>query len=158
MVHGGGGGLRLRGHQEAAEVVEKRPKYYGLNCWKWWYHTEWSSIVDTYNFNENEEENSGEDAKTSKQSSVPAKEAKTKTPKPDVETPKPKSKILIPEAETKAPKEELRGGIQVVDLKKGSGPECEPGNKVDMFYEGVTYWIMTDYWSLFSSLYRYREA
>ena len=78
------------------KLLKKRPKYYGLNCWKWWYHTEWSSIVDTYNFNENEEENSGEDAKISKQSSVPAKEAKTKTLKPDVKTPKPNAKILKP--------------------------------------------------------------
>ena len=46
-----------------------------------------------------------------------------------MKTPKPKAKIL--KAETKAPKEELKGGIQVVDLKKGSGPECEPGNNGD---------------------------
>ena len=42
-----------------------------------------------------------------------------------------------PEAETKALKAKLKGGIPVMDLKKGSGTECEPGNKVDMFYEGV---------------------
>ena len=44
------------------------------------------------------------------------------------------------------------------DLKEGSGPECKPGNKVGMFYEGrrpvmtfrLRLWIM-DY-GLFSSL------
>ena len=49
-----------------------------------------------------------------------------------------------PEAETKALKAKLKGGIPVMDLKKGFGTECEPGNKVDMFYEGVQCWIMTD--------------
>ena len=78
-----------------------------------------------------------EDAQTSKQSSLPAKK-EAKTPKPDVKTPKPKAKILIPEAETKAPKDELWGGIQVVDLKKGSGPECERGNNVGRKVESLS--------------------
>ena len=55
-----------------------------------------------------------------------------------MKTPKPKAKILIPEAETKAPKDELWGGIQVVDLKKGSGPECERGNNVGRKVESLS--------------------
>ena len=80
----------------------------------------WSYFDDTDNFNE--EENScdddagGEDGK--KEENTFKREGQT--PQQTIRDVKIKS--LKP-----------RGGIQVVDLKKGSGPECEPGNRVDMF-------------------------
>ena len=42
------------------------------------------------------------------------------------------------EAQTpgKTPKKSLKGGLQVEDVKEGSGPECKPGNMVGMYYEG----------------------
>ena len=33
-------------------------------------------------------------------------------------------------------KRTIKGGIQVEDIKEGSGPECKPGCSVGMYYEG----------------------
>merc|ERR1712020_702989 len=60
-----------------------------------------------------------------------------KTPKQEAKTPKQEGKTPKDnQTPGKTPKRTLKGGIQVEDLKEGSGPECKPGNKVGMFYEG----------------------
>merc|ERR1712025_410923 len=77
-----------------------------------------------------------EDVKTPKQEvKTPKQELKTqkqeaKTPKQEVKTPK------DTQTPGKTPKRTLKGGVQVEDLKEGSGPECKPGNMVGMYYEG----------------------
>ena len=82
---------------------------------------------------------------------------KSKTPKVDIKTPKQETKT--PKQESKTPKSEknpkkesngvdqsktpgktpmrfLKGGIQIEDLKVGSGPEAKNGSKVGLYYEG----------------------
>merc|ERR1719447_241230 len=96
------------------------------------------------------------EAKTPKADAKKAKpEAKTpktdaKTPKADAKTPKaetkgedksvktPKDKAAKDAAATpgKTPKRTLKGGVQVEELKEGSGPEVKAGNMVGMYYEG----------------------
>jgi len=71
-----------------------------------------------------------QDAKTPKQDTkTPKQEAKT--PKQDPKTPKDDSKTP-----GKTPKRTIKGGIQVEDLKEGSGPECTQGATIGMYYEG----------------------
>jgi len=99
----------------------------------------------------------GGDAKTPKEN-IKTPKTDVKTPKEDVKTPKqevktPKQELKTPKQEAKTPKQEvktpkdtqtpgktpkrtLKGGVQVEDLKEGSGPECKPGNMVGMYYEG----------------------
>merc|ERR1712150_298601 len=90
--------------------------------------------------------------KTPKETKTPKAEGKTpkqeaKTPKQEAKTPKVEAKIpkeagktpqTAKEVQTpgKTPKKTLKGGIQVEDVKEGSGPECKPGNMVGMYYEG----------------------
>merc|ERR1712029_86159 len=71
-----------------------------------------------------------QDAKTPKQ--------ETKTPKQDAKTPKQDAKTLKDDSKTpgKTPKRTIKGGIQVEDLKEGSGPECTQGATIGMYYEG----------------------
>merc|ERR1712210_43636 len=74
-----------------------------------------------------------------------AKTAEAKTPKADGKTPKgedktaktPKDKAAK-EAATpgKTPKRTLKGGVQVEELKEGTGPEVKQGNMVGMHYAG----------------------
>merc|ERR1712096_391151 len=61
----------------------------------------------------------------------------TKTPKQESKTPKQEPKTPK-DAQTpgKTPRRTLKGGVQIEDLKEGSGPECKPGNMVGMYYEG----------------------
>merc|ERR1719239_2027873 len=81
------------------------------------------------------------EAKTSK--------AEAKTPKADAKTPKADTKGEDKPAKTpkdkaakdaatpgKTPKRTLKGGVQVEELKEGSGPEVKVGNMVGMYYEG----------------------
>jgi len=92
----------------------------------------------------------GGDAKTPKEN-IKTPKTDVKTPKEDVKTPKqevktPKQEAKTPKQEVKTPKDSqtpgktpkrtLKGGVQVEDLKEGSGPECKPGNMVGMYYEG----------------------
>merc|ERR1712240_598890 len=106
-----------------------------------------------------------DELKTPKSGDVKTQKAVTKTPKTDVKTSKddvktPKQELKTPKEEAKTPKQEaktpkqevktskdsqtpgktpkrtLKGGVQVEDLKEGSGPECKPGNMVGMYYEG----------------------
>merc|ERR1712233_277151 len=99
-----------------------------------------------------------DELKTPKSGDVKTQKAVTKTPKTDVKTPKddvktPKQELKTPKQEAKTPKQEvktskdsqtpgktpkrtLKGGVQVEDLKEGSGPECKPGNMIGMYYEG----------------------
>merc|ERR1719334_2870253 len=62
----------------------------------------------------------------------------TKTPKQDPKTPKQDAKTLKDDSKTpgKTPKRTIKGGIQVEDLKEGSGPECTQGATIGMYYEG----------------------
>merc|ERR1719239_2006886 len=82
--------------------------------------------------------------------------AEAKTPKADAKTPKAEAKT--PKAGTKGedkpaktpkdkaakdaatpgktPKRTLKGGVQVEELKEGSGPEVKVGNMAGMYYEG----------------------
>merc|ERR1712062_17102 len=89
------------------------------------------------------------DAKVTKaEAKTPKSDAKTaeaKTPKADGKTPKgedktaktPKDKAAK-EAATpgKTPKRTLKGGVQVEELKEGTGPEVKQGNMVGMYYAG----------------------
>merc|ERR1712222_253232 len=81
------------------------------------------------------------DAKTPK--------AEAKAPKVDAKTPKVETKGEDKPAKTpkdkaakdatmpgKMPKRTLKGGVQVEELKEGSGPEVKVGNMVGMYYEG----------------------
>jgi len=84
-----------------------------------------------------------DDVKTPKQELKTPKE-EAKTPKEEAKTPKQEAKTPKQEVKTskdsqtpgKTPKRTLKGGVQVEDLKEGSGPECKPGNMVGMYYEG----------------------
>jgi len=91
------------------------------------------------------------DSKTPKaEGKTPKQESKTpkqdvKTPKQDTKTPKqeaktPKQDPKTPKDDTKTPgktpKRTIKGGIQVEDLKEGSGPECTQGATIGMYYEG----------------------
>merc|ERR1711902_208196 len=73
------------------------------------------------------------------------KKADPKTPKPEPKTSKaedktaktPKDKAAKDAATPgKTPKRTVKGGVQVEDLKEGSGPEVKAGNLVGMHYEG----------------------
>merc|ERR1712130_862064 len=79
-----------------------------------------------------------DELKTPKSGDVKTQKAVTKTPKTDVKTPKddvktPKQELKTPKQEVKTskdsqtpgktPKRTLKGGVQVEDLKEGSGPE-----------------------------------
>merc|ERR1711860_68747 len=81
------------------------------------------------------------DAKTPKQEAkTPKQDAKTpkqdaKTPKQDVKTPKQDVKTPKPEGGA-TPKKTLKGGIQLEDVKVGTGPEAKPGCTVGMYYTG----------------------
>jgi len=99
-----------------------------------------------------------QDANAQKEGAVPKTPKETKTPKAEAKTPKqeaktPKQEGKTPKVDAKTPKEEgksgkevqtpgktpkrtMKGGIQVEDVKEGSGPECKPGNMVGMYYEG----------------------
>jgi len=76
-----------------------------------------------------------QEAKTPKQDVKAPKDAKTpkdpKTPKEDGKTPKPESKTP-----GKTPKRTIKGGIQIEDLKEGTGQEVKAGNTVGMYYSG----------------------
>jgi FK506-binding nuclear protein len=76
---------------------------------------------------------------------TPKAEAKTpkaeaKTPKADPKTPKAVEGDSASAKPTvtpgKTPKRTLKGGVQVEELKEGTGQECRPGNMVGMFYAG----------------------
>merc|ERR1719445_2312580 len=73
------------------------------------------------------------DVKTKADAKTPKADAKT--PKADAKTPKDKA---AKDASTpgKTPKRTVKGGVQVEDLKEGSGPEVKAGNLVGMHYEG----------------------
>ena len=77
-----------------------------------------------------------QEAKTPKQDVKTPKDAKTpkdpKTPKEDGKTPKPESKTP-----GKTPKRTIKGGIQIEDLKEGTGQEVKAGNTVGMYYSGL---------------------
>ena len=77
-----------------------------------------------------------QEAKTPKQDVKAPKDAKTpkdpKTPKEDGKTPKPESKTP-----GKTPKRTIKGGIQIEDLKEGTGQEVKAGNTVGMYYSGL---------------------
>merc|ERR1712142_497314 len=62
----------------------------------------------------------------------------TKTPKQDPKTPKQDAKTLKDDSKSpgKTPRRTIKGGIQVEDVKEGSGQECKSGNMVGMYYEG----------------------
>merc|ERR1719458_91978 len=89
------------------------------------------------------------DAKTPKADAKTAK-GEAKTPKTDAKTPKaetksedkapktPKEKAAKDAAATpgKTPKRTLKGGVQVEELKEGSGSEVKVGNMVGMHYAG----------------------
>ena len=85
-----------------------------------------------------------ESGKTPKQEAkTPKQEAKTpkqeaKTPKQEGKTPKQETKTTKDDSKTpgKTPKRTIKGGIQVEDIKEGSGPECKAGSSVGMYYEG----------------------
>merc|ERR1712227_1168361 len=103
-----------------------------------------------------EKEGKSKDVKTPKQESktpksdkkfesgkTPKQEAKTpkheaKTPKQEGKTPKQETKTTKDDSKTpgKTPKRTIKGGIQVEDIKEGSGPECKAGSSVGMYYEG----------------------
>merc|ERR1719357_550763 len=81
------------------------------------------------------------EAKTPKTTKAEAKAAKAdepKTPKAEDKTAKtPKDKAAKDAATPgKTPKRTVKGGVQVEDLKEGSGPEVKAGNLVGMHYEG----------------------
>jgi FK506-binding nuclear protein len=83
-------------------------------------------------------------------------QAKVKTPKAEAKTPKveamtPKAEAKTPKAEAKTPKADeikavptpgktpkrsLKGGVQMEDLKEGTGQEAKTGSLVGMFYAG----------------------
>merc|ERR1719237_876312 len=88
------------------------------------------------------------DAKTPKAEANTPK-ADAKTPKAEAKTPKAETKGEDKPAKTpkdkaakdattpgKTPKRTLKGGVQVEELKEGSGPEVKVGNMVGMYYEG----------------------
>jgi len=91
-----------------------------------------------------------QESKTPKQESkTPKLESKTpkvetKTPKQEPKTPKDDSKTPKQDPKTpkdsqtpgKTPKRTLKGGVQVEDIKEGSGQECKAGHMVGMYYEG----------------------
>jgi len=77
-------------------------------------------------------------AKTAKSEVKTPKAAEPKTPKAEDKTTKtPKDKAAKDAATPgKTPKRTVKGGVQVEDLKEGSGPEVKAGNLVGMHYEG----------------------
>merc|ERR1719268_132554 len=77
-------------------------------------------------------------AKTAKSEVKTPKAAEPKTPKAEDKTAKtPKDKAAKDAATPgKTPKRTVKGGVQVEDLKEGSGPEVKAGNLVGMHYEG----------------------
>merc|ERR1719192_328997 len=78
------------------------------------------------------------DSKTAKAGAKTPKAAEPKTPKAEDKTTKtPKDKAAKYAATPgKTPKRTVKGGVQVEDLKEGSGPEVKAGNLVGMHYEG----------------------
>jgi len=76
-----------------------------------------------------------QETKTPKEESKTPKQ-ETKTPKEDSKTPRPESKTPKVDKAGQIPKRTIKGGIQVEDVKEGSGPECKPGNMIGMYYEG----------------------
>merc|ERR1719403_610730 len=66
------------------------------------------------------------------------KKAEPKTPKAEDKTAKTPKEKAAKDAATpgKTPKRTVKGGVQVEDLKEGSGPEVKAGNLVGMHYEG----------------------
>merc|ERR1712240_376795 len=98
---------------------------------------------DTEVTNGEQKTEKGGDVKTPK-TDVKTPKEDVKTPKQEVKTPKQEAKTPKQEVKTskdsqtpgKTPKRTLKGGVQVEDLKEGSGPECKPGNMVGMYYEG----------------------
>merc|ERR1712048_1306007 len=89
-----------------------------------------------------EKEGKSKDVKTPKQESKTPKSDKKfescKTPKQEAKTPKQETKTTKDDSKTpgKTPKRTIKGGIQVEDIKEGSGPECKAGSSVGMYYEG----------------------
>merc|ERR1719237_761566 len=88
------------------------------------------------------------EAKTPK-ADVKTSKAEAKTPKVDAKTPKVETKGEDKPAKTpkdkvakdatmpgKTPKRTLKGGVQVEELKEGSGPEVKVGSMVGIYYEG----------------------
>jgi len=81
-----------------------------------------------------------QDAKTPKQdANAPKQDAKTpkqdaKTPKKEPKTPKQDGKADV--NTPKSTKKTIKGGIQVEELKEGTGPACKPGQAVGMYYSG----------------------
>merc|ERR1712025_1188099 len=78
-----------------------------------------------------------QESKTPKQD-VKTPKQDTKTPKQEAKTPKQDPKTPKDDTKTpgKTPKRTVKGGVQVEDLKEGSGPEVKAGNLVGMHYEG----------------------
>merc|ERR1719400_2876803 len=78
------------------------------------------------------------EAKTPKKADPKTPKAEPKTPKAEDKTTKtPKDKAAKDAATPgKTPKRTVKGGVQVEDLKEGSGPEVKAGNLVGMHYEG----------------------
>merc|ERR1719237_163291 len=75
------------------------------------------------------------DAKTPK--AVPkTPKAEAKTPKAEAKTPKEKAAKDAAATPGKTPKRTLKGGVQVEELKEGSGSEVKVGNMVGMHYAG----------------------
>merc|ERR1711872_988517 len=81
-----------------------------------------------------------QDPKTPKQDpKTPKQDLKTskqdpKTPKQDPKTPKQEAKSPKPDAKT--PKSMTKDGVIIEDIKVGSGPECQKGKHIGMYYSG----------------------
>merc|ERR550534_86132 len=78
------------------------------------------------------------EAKTPKADAAKTAKSEVKTPKAaEPKTPKAEDKTAKDAATPgKTPKRTVKGGVQVEDLKEGSGPEVKAGNLVGMHYEG----------------------
>merc|ERR1719474_603734 len=78
------------------------------------------------------------EAKAAKADVKTPKAAEPKTPKAEDKTAKTTKDKAAKDAATpgKTPKRTVKGGVQVEDLKEGSGPEVKAGNLVGMHYEG----------------------
>jgi len=76
-----------------------------------------------------------QDGKTLKQDGKTPKQD-GKTPNPEAKTPKQGSKDGKDVNTPKSVKKTVKGGIQIEELKEGSGPECKPGKAVGMYYSG----------------------